>query len=99
MNEINTVSIKEELITEKNKFSHHRKRHSKKHIIKARKKHIDRKIRILQNLHGKENFSFWYRNVHKGAFSKGKIHCSCYLCRPYKHTKSPTVSTKRKIEQ
>lgn len=74
------------------------KKHSKMHTIKERKKHIQRKVRILKDMFGRNNFSRWYGEVPKGKFSKGKIHCSCYLCKPHKYDKSETVSNKRKIE-
>lgn len=40
----------------------------------VREQHIKRKERIV-----KETGSWWYK--HRGSLAKGKIHCSCPLCR------------------
>lgn len=74
------------------------KNHSRVHIIKQRKRHIKRKIRILKDIHGKEIFNKVFKDIPKGKFSKGKIHCGCYLCKPYKYDDSKTISDMRKIE-
>lgn len=40
-----------------------------------RERVIDRLSRISHSLYGRA----YYR--HRGAYSKGKIHCSCWMCR------------------
>ena len=40
-----------------------------------RYRHIERKKRIIDDLGG-----YWHYE-HEGTLSKGKIHCSCQLCR------------------
>ena len=44
---------------------------------KMRAKAIKRKKRIVSNWHGFENGYY----PHNGMYSKGKIHCSCPLCK------------------
>ena len=39
-----------------------------------RARHINRKVRII-----KEQNDYWHYK-YKGELSKGKIHCSCWLC-------------------
>ena len=41
------------------------------------RKHISKKCKCLD--HEIHHF-YWYKN--DGQYSKGKIHCSCNLCRP-----------------
>jgi len=73
------------------------KNHSKIHTIKQRGKHIKRKIKILKNIHDKEIFNIVFKNMPKGKLSKGKIHCGCYMCKPYKYDNSKTVSDMKKL--
>lgn len=47
---------------------------------KQRKRVIHRKEKILRQLGGEEEVRAWARGA-TGRFSKGKIHCSCYICR------------------
>ena len=47
---------------------------------KQRVKAIKRKYRIRKSLWGEEKTIEYYDNVPKGTLSKGKVHCSCYLC-------------------
>ena len=41
---------------------------------------IHRKETILRQLGGEENVLAWERGA-AGRLSKGKIHCSCWMCR------------------
>ena len=41
---------------------------------------INRKICILRKIGGENNVFAWSRGK-RGRFAKGKIHCSCYMCR------------------
>lgn len=52
---------------------------SKKYYRYQREQHINRKIGILKRYHN-ENYYEGYAKV-KGKLSKGKIHCSCWMCR------------------
>jgi hypothetical protein len=57
-----------------------------------RQKHINRKKKIIHNLN-----DYWYYK-YDGDLSKGKIHCSCWMCRQktydnWKH------SDKQRIEE
>ena len=45
-----------------------------------RKRVICRKISILRKYGGEEYVFAWARGK-KGRFAKGKIHCSCWMCR------------------
>ena len=45
-----------------------------------RKKHIQRKLGILKRTGG-ENFVRGWSHGQPGRLSKGKIHCSCWMCR------------------
>lgn len=52
-------------------------------------RHINRKKRII-----KEQNNYWSYK-HEGELSKGKIHCSCWMCRR-KSYDSPKISDLRK---
>ena len=45
-----------------------------------KKKHIQRKVGILKRIGGEEYVRSWSRGQ-PGRLSKGKIHCSCWMCR------------------
>jgi len=45
-----------------------------------RERVINRKIHILRKFGGKEYVFAWSRGK-RGRFAKGKIHCSCKMCR------------------
>ena len=45
-----------------------------------RKQHIKRKMGILRRVGGEEYLTAWSRDEY-GRLSKGKIHCSCWMCR------------------
>ena len=45
-----------------------------------KKRHIRRKIGILQRIGGEDDVLAWSRGQ-PGRLSKGKIHCSCWMCR------------------
>lgn len=45
-----------------------------------RRRTISRKIGVLKQVQGKESVQAWTRGS-SGRLSKGKIHCSCPLCR------------------
>lgn len=47
---------------------------------KQRKRTIHRKEKILRQLGDEKNIFAWARGA-TGRFSKGKIHCSCWMCR------------------
>ena len=49
-----------------------------------RERVINRKICILRKFGGEENVFAWSRGK-KGRFAKGKIHCSCKMCRTKSH--------------
>lgn len=49
--------------------------HSRAYYRDQRRRHIDRKKRIIKLQNG-----YWYYE-HEGILSKGKIHCSCWMCR------------------
>ena len=55
-----------------------------------RKRHIKRKMGILRRVGGEEYLSAWSRDEY-GRLSKGKIHCSCWMCRT-KSYDEPAVS-------
>lgn len=45
---------------------------------KMRAKHIRRKKRITSHYPGSDTYPYYQ---YDGAYSKGKIHCSCRMCR------------------
>ena len=53
------------------------KNRSRDYYRKMRAKHIKRKKRIVSHWHWFENGYYPY----DGMYSKGKIHCSCPLCK------------------
>ncbi len=53
--------------------------------------HINRKKKIIQAQNG-----YWHYR-HEGELDKGKIHCSCPLCR-HKFFDSPKFSDRRNVE-
>ena len=60
---------------------------------KQRKRVISRKERILHQLGGGEFVYAWAQGS-TGRFSKGKIHCSCWMCRR-KSYDEPQIRDKR----
>lgn len=60
---------------------------------RQRKRTIQRKKAILYGLGGQELVDAWARGA-AGRFSKGKIHCSCPLCRS-KSYDDPAACDKR----
>lgn len=63
---------------------------SKEYMRYQRRAHIERKKRIIKG----QNDYWHYR--HEGELDKGKIHCSCWLCR-HKSYDEPKISDKRKL--
>ena len=54
---------------------------------------IHRKENILRQLGGEENVLAWEHGA-AGRLSKGKIHCSCWMCRSKSYA-GPQVRDKR----
>jgi hypothetical protein len=46
-----------------------------------RNRAINRKFNILRKDWGTEETEKFYDKTNKGKLSKGKIHCSCWMCR------------------
>jgi len=42
---------------------------------------IKRKVCILRKIGGEKHVLSWSRGGEAGRFAKGKIHCSCHMCR------------------
>ena len=61
---------------------------------KQRKRAIHRKERILRQLGGEENVRAWSHGA-TGRLPKGKIHCSCWMCRK-KSYDAPNIRDKRR---
>lgn len=57
-----------------------------------RKRHINRKKRIIKGLN-----DYWVYK-HEGMLSKGKIHCSCYMCAGKTNWHGYKPSDLRKLE-
>lgn len=53
----------------------------KAYLRKQRKRAINRKYKIREFTWGKESTKDYYEHNPKGELSKGKVHCSCSLCR------------------
>ena len=47
----------------------------------VREKSIDKKYHIREFLWGHVNTEKYYEEHPKGSLNKGKIHCSCWMCR------------------
>ena len=60
---------------------------------KQRMRAIHRKETILRQLGGEENVLAWEHGA-AGRLSKGKIHCSCWMCRR-KSYDDPQIRDKR----
>ena len=60
---------------------------------KQRMRAIHRKEKIIRQLGGEEFVSAWARGA-AGRLSKGKIHCSCWMCRR-KSYDDPQIRDKR----
>ena len=60
---------------------------------RQRKHAISRKVYILRQIGGENLVQAWARGA-TGRFSKGKIHCSCRLCR-LKSCDAPSVRDRR----
>lgn len=67
------------------------KNRTKNYYREMRAKHITRKKRIVREQH-----NYWHYE-YEGQYSKGKIHCSCPLCR-HKSYDEQKISDKRKID-
>ncbi|OUO93857.1 hypothetical protein [Cloacibacillus sp. An23] len=61
---------------------------------RQRRRVIKRKISILRRVGGEEYVNAWTRG-RPGRLAKGKIHCSCHLCR----TKSCDFLPHREMKQ
>lgn len=61
-----------------------------------RKQKIKRKLGILRRLGGNEYVEAW-TGGESGRLAKGKIHCSCWMCRS-KSYDCPKTSDLRKLE-
>lgn len=46
-----------------------------------RRRAIHRKAGILRRIWGAAEVNLWTKNGKTGKLSKGKIHCSCWMCR------------------
>ncbi len=60
-----------------------------------RKKTIQRKKKLLYGIGGQDYLWAWTRGAN-GRLAKGKIHCSCPMCRS-KSYDDPTVRDKRSV--
>ena len=54
--------------------------HNRAYYRHHRERVIRRKVNMLLAYGGKENVDAWTQG-HSGRLSKGKIHCSCFMCR------------------
>jgi hypothetical protein len=60
-----------------------------------RERVINKKVHLLRQIGGERNVFAWSRgNV--GRFAKGKIHCSCWMCRS-KSYDTPSHADERKL--
>ena len=66
---------------------------SRSYYRKQRMRAIHRKEKILRQLGGEENVLAWEHGA-AGRLSKGKIHCSCWMCRR-KSYDNPQLQDKR----
>ena len=58
-----------------------------------RRRHINRKKRII-----KDQNNYWHYE-HDGVLSKGKIHCSCWLCSNKTWARGRSRSDNRKLDR
>lgn len=66
----------------------------KAYTRKVRAQHIKRKKRIIHEVY--RWLDEWY--PYDGQYSKGKIHCSCPMCRAYWGKYVPTIREEGKLE-
>lgn len=66
-------------------------KHDRLHTRKMRIKHILRKKNIISNYPAFRDEPYYKCD---GMYSKGKIHCSCFMC----HPRSPKITDIRKMQ-
>ena len=64
---------------------------SRAYIRYQRRNHINRKKRIIKN-----QCDYWYYEF-EGVLSKGKIHCSCPICRRKSYDKASRADIRKAI--
>jgi len=57
---------------------------------------IKRKVRLLKKYGGEKSVSAWSCGGETGRFAKGKIHCSCRMCRT-KSYDTPSHTDRKKL--
>lgn len=57
------------------------------YLRNQRRRIINKKYHIREFTWGKESTKEYYENNPKGELSKGKIHCSCSMCRKKSYDK------------
>lgn len=72
-----------------------KKNRSRDYYRYNRKKAINRKYNIRKNLWGTQQTEEYYNCVAKGSLSKGKIHCSCPMCRTKSHDELDNCDKKK----
>ena len=74
--------------------AHPHQNRSRQYYRVQRKKHIQRKRHLI------DSWSTGWGYNYDGQYSKGKIHCSCWLCSAkYGSDKGPGISDLRKLER
>lgn len=74
-------------------------RHNRAQIRKERIRHIKRKERILKSYYSSEEYEKYHSSLKAGKLSKGKIHCGCPLCKPYKHHYYESATNQKKLDK
>ena len=74
--------IEKALYAEETKNEKKKTKRNSAYYRTERRNHINRKKRIIKRVSGVGNDPYWYVK-HDGELSKGKIHCSCPICRYY----------------
>ena len=70
---------------------------SRGYYRKQRERAINRKFAIQEVRMGKQEAHKFYRTFPKGALSKGKVHCSCPMCRTKSYDNLSHRDTKLKV--
>lgn len=74
-------------------------KHDRAQIRRQRKRHIKRKEKILKSFYTVEEYKKYHASLKPGKLSKGKIHCGCPLCKPYKHNYYESITNQKKINE
>lgn len=74
-------------------------RHDRRQVRKERILHIKKKENILKTFYTKADYEKYHRTLTTGKLSKGKVHCGCPLCKPYKYHYYESAQNQKKLDK